>query len=479
MTDQPAPESSTTSAQADETAARPPANRKVIAFISALVGAVVLIGLVTAVVISAIGGGAPGAVLIGDYQNPPRTEVWTIGHRLVTDASDGDYLYVNSVTVAQDRALITWTKEETRDGKLLEFIDTRSGASLWTLPWEHESFELVGASSAGPLIISSYVNDKTVYFSIDRSSGAIISDTAAHGGMWMPSGIASVRLPNRAFNDLIDVSSLFNGDLILQSEEGVGRYSPHDLENPKWFIERDDEASGPIGIGLRTFHYQGRAFWLDSGQSAPWNGASNVSYVVIDGYMLGSDPDSRSLTGVDPATGAQTWRLDLDDAGAATAVVDGTLILASPSTSSLAAIDLGTGKEVWSRSVDLTGGGNFAAMLPDINAALLPIGGDRSYVTAIDLATGDDLYSMPVSENGEWWKEFVGSSASYIYLYNSKTGELEAADIRTGLTVWTLGEIGQNPSYRVEVMGGQFVAVLRSAEVSGYQEQPALIGLRP
>src|SRR5690606_36059080 len=197
-----------------------------------------------------------------------------------------------------------------------------------------------------------------------------------------------------------------NGDIVLESDDGLGRYSPHDLQNPRWFIERDHDANGPLGVGLNTVHYQGRAYGMDSGQVAPWNGASDVTYAVIGGYMVGSASGSQSLTGVDPTSGAQTWRLDADSAGTAITAVDGALIMVNTETSRLSAIDLGTGDEVWSRTAELTRDSHFAALLPETNVALLPIGGDRSFVTAVDLATGEDLYRMPVSEDGDWWKEY-------------------------------------------------------------------------
>lgn len=425
---------------------------------------VAVVAIAAVVVVNVIGGGGSSAsgINIVEIANEPRDDAWEIITPLVEDAGKGEYLSANVQTVGQDRALVFWSsnddESDSQADPLTSLIDTRSGAVLWTI----DDFEY-GASVISPPGVTPYlVLSDSEISAIDPGSGDIISDS---------SKLDDVSLLSTGAISAATLS--FGSDVILRSEDGIGRYPANALDEEKWLIDWDDSDDYPQLAGNRVI-IGDEAYSTDTGEQVDWEAGDDLNYLGVGSYILGGESDSDGEIVRFSETGEELWSYDMDDANFVFAEGN-VLILARGDDEELVSLNLDSGEENWVVDADF-GGGSGGGGMGSLSAGVLFVAaGDEYELTAFDIASGDELYSFDYSDKGDWYISILGMTSRTYYAAGGEDNDLIAYDIRTGDEKWSLN----NPdSYTFALAGGQIIGV-QSRDADDAEDDPTIIGIQP
>jgi len=432
--------------------------------------AVALVAVAAVVVVNVLGGGSGGAITVASIGEEPRDDAWVIEHPLLDEGDEGGSLWVETFTVGQDKALVLWTGEEEEEGDaldpLLSLINTKTGSTDWIIDWEYENdLTLLSAPGSTPYVFFTY-DDDPIIVSIDPSTGDTISDSSG------VDGVRSLFEPN----SVGITAPTFGSDVILQSDDGVGRYRANSLDEPVWLVEVDDDERASVA-GSRLI-VGDTAYSLESGDEVEWNADDEMLFVDIGGQILGQSGDDGEYTiGVYTDSGDDVWTLDLENTSFPISFGADIMVLADTEEEQVTALRMSDGEEIWTVDEELTGAFPAGAD-PSYGVLFLPLGDDTDETTAVDLTTGEELYTLEVADDGNWRQSIAGMNQNFIYLRGNEDAELIAVETRTGDEAWTLDSPKAN-WYDYAVLGGNLVAFHSGSSAESFGEEPALRGLQP
>ncbi|MEE9388726.1 MAG: PQQ-binding-like beta-propeller repeat protein [Paracoccaceae bacterium] len=207
----------------------------------------------------------------------------------------------------------------------------------------------------------------------------------------------------------------------------------------------DDASGGGLAISNGNIYVTtgfGDLFALDAASGstnwqqrldAPATGAPTISDNIV--YVV--TRDSRALA-IDAANGRLLWQLDSPPSvsgvvgGAAPAVGNGLVVLPFGTAQMVAAFPKG-GLQVWRSSVAGARPGRAYAQLSDISAdpvihgKTVFTGNPSGRMVAIDIETGDNIWSAPEGATGPVWVEggsvFLVSDQAELVRLNARSGE--------------------------------------------------------
>lgn len=222
----------------------------------------------------------------------------------------------------------------------------------------------------------------------------------------------------------------------------------------------DAQTSEPPRIGWHYTPADGAIF----GSALSDDGAD---LVVVIGY--GFDPGG-AIVSLDPATGDERWRVDIDESPWSNPVIERGVVYAGIGTlvsgrSAVYALDVATGDQLW--RVDITN-----PSLPATPVDGLTLGGGRLYVNrgdgvvlALDAATGEEHWELqlpkpqrgsPVYEN-EVVFIATGFDGAEVYALHASTGE----------RVWMV-ENPENPATGASVLDGTLYVPFDGGDLVAY-----------
>lgn len=429
--------------------------------------AIAVIAIAVTLISSVLGGGGSGSrIQVADIGSEPRDDAWSVVNPMIEadGLDDDDVLHGNAATVAQDRALVQWTAvddsgDDTGEPQM-SLLDTRNGNLLWSVEWEEE-FTVVSAPGATPYVISTFEDDFSVLYSIDPSNGDVISDSESLDVLsHYSTSFGGAPLPG------------LNGDLLLLTEDGIGRYGANDFDEEKWFIDIDLEDDGYPSVAGNRVIIGDTAYSVDNGEEVDWDGDDDLRYVDLNGKILGQDSldDDASLY-LFSASGEEQWEYELNSASVVFAEGD-TLILGNEDDETLISLDLSNGEERW--SVDLESAEGYGAV-GTLDAGVLIVKTSDDEAVAIEISSGDELYDFEVSDDGDWPITIIGMTKNVFYTTGNEDGDLIAYSTRSGDEVWTL----DNPDeYSYVLLGGNIVGAQQST-VEDSEDDPVMIGIQP
>ena len=388
-----------------------------------------------------------------DLMKAPK-EAWSIDHPLAPQVSENGYVTAQGVTVGQDRALVEWAccgdeNAEPKESRL-SLVDTRTGKTKWEVPWKHEIGSLVSLPGTSNPIVSTADG----LISIDLANGALLSN--------------STKLT------VIGTAPELNGDVIAkdQATGAVGRYAPGDLKKSIWSVSNPSGSSFAIAGGMLVGGTD--AYSIVDGTKASWSADSSSEYGELGGQLL--RVSDLALTGVDTSTGSDTWTvglrgkeiIPLQFSTNAVLIIDrgaGTASLLNPKDGTLS----------WTADVTVAAENPNCIEWAEAGVIWIQSSGDADQFAAIDVATGEKLYSYKVDQDADNVSRYIGSSKSNLYFVESKSGEMSAVDIRTGQLRWAMKP--PEGLYELQIWGGNLIAVLNNGDSDSSEK--FVIGLAP
>lgn len=349
----------------------------------------------------------------------------------------------------QDAALVI-LRDVAGHPDAVSLVDTASGEVAWTTS-----------------LPSGFVDAACATASLERSAAAISTvDSQRRSGLLaidLEDGVVS--RPSGHLELLAAPESL-DGDLIASTGTTVGRFDLDGLD-PVWTV-RSSGASVAVGGGVLVL--DARVLSLASGTPMPWTAGAGA-YGSVDGTLLRVDRDGAlaAVTAVDGATGGDRWSRDLGDGAAVPIAGSGLLLVVDPADGTVTAVRVSDGGEQW--SID-------AALDPDPGAitgsasagiVLLPITGDASSVSVVDLATGEVRFDLETGDPADP-AIAVALTPATITMAQPGGASLTAIDAETGDRRWRLEP--DAPGGTFAEVGGRFLLV-GAAAILGIGEAPA------
>ena len=427
--------------------------------------AVAVVAVAAVVLVNVVGGGGSSAsgIRVQEIGSEPRDDAWGVLSPMLedNDVDDDSLLGGYGYTVAQDRALVQWSAvdansyDDVGDG-LLSLVDTRSGSVKWTVDWD-DSFEVISAAGANPYLLSVSEDDGYVVYSIDPGNGDVISDTKGLDN----AGVYSVNAFGQQIGGL-------GGDVIIRSEDGIGRYSPKDFDEEKWFIDLDEDEF-PSVAGNRVI-VGDTAYSIDNGEEVDWDADDDLQFLDVDGKIIGAEGDSSDDTtfSLYNEAGEEQWSYDTDGSRFEY-VSGGMLLLANSEDETLIALNLGTGEEEW--TADLDEGFHIAGAAEDAGILVFTSTDDAEAVV-IDRQSGDEISSF---DTDDFSSVMLGVSKNFIYMSGNDDGDLVAIETGSGDEAWSLDNPGE---YSYYLLGGSIVGIAQ-LEFDDAEDDPVIIGIQP
>jgi len=222
--------------------------------------------------------------------------------------------------------------------------------------------------------------------------------------------------------------------------------------------------SGPGGV-LYGYSLEGRQLWsrqLDGHDVQPWQlpaGAPLVAAGDVVAWVRGTTRP-QDLVAVDVASGQVQWRVPAADLLAVYA--DGRQIYTTNEHGSLVALDPTSGAELWRAQIDATaGGGRVASLTPVVDGAAVAVTivGEPSRVVVVDAATGAQRWEQ-VLEAAEAIDASVAGTNGVIYVNDDDF--LTAFD-QTGDDLWSApaagGRLGPSDPLRLVAEHGRLFTI--------------------
>ncbi len=393
------------------------------------------------------------AVRIADVRSEPRDDAWGLINPAAEAADFDDDLgtLLSATTVGQDRALVNTSASGDSDGTYrLSLVDTLSGAVLWTIEWEKNfGFDLLSEVGSTPFVIMANLDDEQVVLSIDAANGDIISENDDHD-------VQGVSM-SAAYSGGLGLG----GDVLLRTEDGISRFSANDLNDEKWSVDFDDESYTVVRDRLIIGE---DAYDLGTGESVKWSASEDLTVQSAGRMLLGIGGNAREQTFYRlDERGYVYWKEETEESGLLYFNSD-VLVIADYQNSEMVAFDMMSGDERWSEDFD---GGQALGASPSAGILLLQTAEDEA--TAIDLATGKDLYDLDLSTDDR----LVGMADTVFYL--AESGGLVGYDMRTGDELWSF----DNPDeYYFFLAGGNLVGV-QNISADDAEDTPSMIGVQP
>lgn len=434
--------------------------------------AVAVVAVAAVVVVNVMGGGSGSGINVASIGSEPRDDAWVVEHPLVGEGDDNGGLWLSALTVAQDKAVVLWYGEEEEEGDALDpqlsLVNTRTGSTDWIVEWDYSTeLDLVSAVGASPLVFRTYDDDDLLVLSIDPATGEEISDSSGLDGMILLSEPNSVGIS----------APVFGTDVILRSEDGVGRYAASSLDEETWLVDVDDDEH--VSVAGNRLIVDDTAYSLDTGQKVDWNADDDTRFVDVSGVIVGSaeTDDDEYVLGAYSDSGDELWTVDVSQSTYPLLFDSEVMVLADYENEEVVALRMSDGEELWSFDDELAGG-SLGVTDSSLGIVFLPLGDNRDKATAVDVTTGEELYTIDVSDDGDWPLRIAGMNGSFIYLEGNEDAELVAIETRTGDEVWTLDSPKAN-WYDYTVLGGNLVAYLSGLSAESNEEEPALRGIQP
>lgn len=427
--------------------------------------ALAVVAVAAVVLVNVVGGGGSSAsgIRVQEIGSEPRDDAWGILSPMVEegDADDDWLLGASARTVAQDRALVRWSAldsvnpDDDGDG-LLSLIDTTNGSVKWTVDWD-DHFTVISAPGANPYLLSVSEDDGYVVYSIDPGSGDVISDTKGLDN----AGVYSVNAFGQQIGGL-------GGDVIIRSEDGIGRYSPKDFDEEKWFIDLDEDEL-PSVAGNRVI-VGDTAYSIENGEEVDWDADDDLQFLDVDGKIIGAEGDSSDDTtfSLYNDAGEEQWSYDTDGSRFEY-VSGGLLLLANSEDETLIALNLETGEEEW--TADLDEGFHIAGAAEDAGILVFTSTDDAEAVV-IDRQSGDEISSF---DTDDFSSVMLGVSKNFIYMSGNDDGDLVAIETGSGDEAWSLDNPGE---YSYYLLGGSIVGIAQ-LEFDDAEDDPVIIGIQP
>lgn len=189
--------------------------------------------------------------------------------------------------------------------------------------------------------------------------------------------------------------------------------------------------------------------------------------VVVIGY--GFDPGG-SIVSLDPATGDERWRVDIDESPWSNPIIENGIVYAGVGSlvsgrSAVYALDAATGDQIW--RADITNSSLPATPVDGVTLGegTLYVNRADGVVLALDAATGDDRWEVqlpkpqrgtPVYENGLVFI-MTGFDGAEIYALQASTGDI----------MW-IDEGPQNPATGAAVLDGTLYVPFDGGDLVAY-----------
>ena len=383
------------------------------------------------------------AIEIEEFAEAPVIGRWTLQTPVAPLAA------ADVCEAGQDAALVI-LRDVAGHPDAVSLVDTASGEVAWTTS-----------------LPSGYVAAACAAASLERSAAAISTVDAQRR-----SGLLAIDLEDGVLSrpsghlELLAAPESLDGDLVASTGTTVGRFDLVGLE-PVWTV-RSSGASVAVGGGVLVLDAE--VLSLATGTPMPWTAAAGA-YGSVDGALLRVDRDGAlaTVTAVDGATGGDRWSRELGDGAAVPVPGSGLLLAVDPAAGTVTAVRVSDGGEQW--SID-------AALDPDPGAitgsasagiVLLPITGDASTVSVVDLATGEVRFDLEIGDPADP-STAVALTPTTITMAQPGGTSLTAIDADTGDRRWRLEP--DAPGGTFAEVGGRFLLV-GAAAILGIGEAPA------
>lgn len=405
-------------------------------------------------------------IRVAEFSTVPQVNTWSTNGPFTASADEGGYLQIEGETVGQDLALVTWSYDsgeidygEGQSLSKLGLLNTRTGKELWNVDsFAHNELH-AGNTRQGRVLVKASTHDwnETRWIVYDTSNGAVSAQAKAD-----------------AFNFLVAPEAL-GGDFIATTSTSVSRYSIRTLE-PVWSVPSSEQR---VSLGADIVIVGSNVYSIKDGSQRSWSTNKDSEYFFFGGYLLtqSGSSDSQILTRIDESNGKVLWSKAAPQGRPVPIEGFGAIFVFDEEERVLSLMDLASGETRWTIHTDPMGGSMFGGS-PESGVYILPFGGDRSSATAIDVATGELLYKVRASDDGDWHRSVLAMTEKTLYLSGGEYEELHAIDVRTGKNRWSIPSIHSN-WYKFEIWGGNIIAIHKSGSFPGgdSQQYPRIIGV--